>query len=233
MEKISKYILTSGTAAFLLLSFAFVYAQNTRLDTLLNNAKSRSQEAKQQIQQVREQAQTQIKKIREAAKDKISQIKDKKKQETASKIADRLGRINQVWTDHFTNVLDRLDAVLQKVESRTEKASANGKDVSAVKFAIQNALDKISAARTAVASQAQKTYVINAAAVTGTTSTASRQSNLVAGLREQFKALRDQLFGDLKSLRDGPMKNAKTAVQDAIKELSKVPNVDQEPATNQ
>lgn len=229
VKNLNKYILVSGTAAALLFSTSFIFAQNTRLDDLLRIAQTRSQQARQQIQQLREQAQAQAKQIRDNAKQKIIQVRDERKKTAAEKIESQFDRINMVWTDHFTNVLDRLDALLQKIESRTEKASANGQDMTATKIAIQNAVNKIAAARTTVANQAQKTYVVDATAITGSTSTEIGQVNLVSKLREQFKTLRDQLFRDLTLLRDGAMKDARTAVQDSLKALSQVPNVDEEP----
>lgn len=230
IKNINKYVLLAGVTGTLLLSATLIYAQTYNTEELREKAQMRAEQTKEQVQTLREQAKGRVKQAKADVQEKIRQIKDQRKQEAANKIAKQLDHLNQVWTDHFINVLDRLDAILQKVKSRTEKASANGKDVLAVKTAIQNAESKIASARTAVASQAQKTYTVNATAVTQTGSTANDQNNLVSSLREQFKALKDQLMGDLKSLRDGAMKDSRNAVQDAFKALSQVLKVDEEPS---
>lgn len=230
-KKIVKYIATAGVLAGLFLSTSFMYA-DTRLDDLANQARKRSEQSKERVEKVREDMKVKMKEGRENAQQRINQLRDQKKKESALKINNQLVRVNQVWTDHFTNVLDKLDVLLQKIESRTEKASANGKDISQVKIAIQSSAEKIAAARTAVENQAQKTYIVDTTSITQNDATSSSQSSLISKLREQFKILRNQLFSDLTSLRDGEMKDARNSVKDALQTLSQVPNVDTEPKTN-
>jgi len=232
MQNLHKYIITASVASTLLFSAGFIHAQNTRLEELRKQADQRAQKANEQIQKHRDEAQAKIKDRRDDLREKIGRIKDEKKQEAASKIANQMEHINQVWTNHFVNVLDRLDAVLQKIKSRTEKAVANGTDVSSVNTAIAGAETAIASARTAVAAQAQKTYVVDMTSVTQDTSTTAGQNSLMGELRKKFKDLRDQLFGDLTALRDGAMKDARTAVHDVLKTLSQLPNVDKEPSGN-
>ena len=45
-------------------------------------------------------------------------------------------------------------------------------------------------------------------------------------LRTAFQELHKTIFNDLKALRDGEMKNARSAVQGALQALSQVPKVD-------
>lgn len=232
-KKINKYILAAAGAGALLLSAGFIYAQTLSLDELRARAELRAQEVREKVEQLRDQAEDRAKEARERAQQRISQIRDQKKREAAQRIADRLNHVNKVWTDHFVSVLDKLDAVLQKIKSRTQKASDNGQDVSSVNTAIQKAEAAITAARTAVMNQAQKTYNIDATQVANATSDDSSQNSLVSQLRFQFKALRELLFKDLKSLRDGAMKDARNAVHDTFQALRQVPNVDEEPDTNQ
>ena len=212
------------------LSANFIYA--ARLDDLIQQAQNRAEQAQQKIEQIREDVQERLAAKREAIEQKISQIKDRTKRSSAERIADQLNHINVVWTDHFSNVLDKLDAVLQKIKSRRDKALANGEDVSSVNTAIANAESKIAAARSAVENQAGKAYEIDAAALSSANMTQSSQDNLVKQLREQFKELRDQLFTDLTSLRDGAMRDARSSIQDAMQELSNIPNVDEEPGAD-
>jgi len=209
-------------------------AQRKRLEALKTEAQTRAREAAVKIKEARTNAQARVKAAREEGKKKIQELKDTKKREAATKIVAQLDRINKNWTDHFTKVLDRLDAVLQKIKSRSEKAAANGKDISTVTTAITDAQAKIDAARTAVAAQAQKTYVLDTTVIVDPNT--SGQDNLMAGLRTQFKTLKEQLHKDLTTLRDGAMKDARKAVADVLLKLSNIPGVDgelQENSANQ
>src|SRR3989344_114570 len=136
--------------------------QKARLKNLKEEAKQRAEKEKARIKDLREKAESRVKEMRQKVQEKIARIKDAKKQEAATKITNQLERVNKVWTEHFSNVLDRLDAILQKITSRTQKAKENGKDVAAVESAIQKAQVAIKTARDAVALQAQKSYVIDA-----------------------------------------------------------------------
>ena len=196
--------------------------ENARKLLAMDIAK-RAEKEKERIKDLREKAESRVKEMRQKVQEKIARIKDAKKQEAATKITNQLERVNKVWTEHFSNVLDRLDAILQKITSRTQKAKENGKDVAAVESAIQKAQVAIKTARDAVALQAQKSYVIDAS----TAGEGEDQEALVASLRAAFKALKEQLMADLKALRDGAMKDARTAVADALKTLISIPGVDQ------
>ena len=155
----------------------------------------------------------------------MRQIKDTTKQNATDRILNQMEKLNQVWASHFTNVLDRLEAVLEKIKSRKDKALANGKDVSLVIEAITKAEASIDAARVALEIQAQKTYVVDPGTISQETTTQEGQNNLISDFRTQFKALRELLFADLKSLRDGAMKDARDSVKDVIKILSEIPVV--------
>ncbi len=203
MKKIGKYILTLLMSGVLFFSFALVQAQTTGTYQIRSNVQS-----------------------------KIRQFKDQNRQKSAEKIIRQTNHINKTLTNHFNNVLDKLEFILNKVDSRAKKAAINGQDVSSVNTAIQKAKEAIAAARTAVANQSKKTYDIDVSTITQDPSAPDGQNALVSTFREQFQSLRDQLKQDLFSLRDGAVKNAKNAVQDTFKALSKVPNVDKEPEAN-
>ncbi|MDO8530138.1 MAG: hypothetical protein Q7S10_01915 [bacterium] len=235
MKKIHKYLFLVVIAAGLASYSSLVFAEDSTVQPSQNvratameareAVKNRIEAQKEKIKEAREAAQAKAKELKEKAKNRIEEIKDKKKKETAEKIASQFERINKIWTDHFTNVLDRLDAILQKIKSRTQKAGENGKDVTLVNAAITNAEAKIAQARSAVALQAQKTYVLNTSATDPTSTT---QEALVTSLREQFKVLKKQLHTDLAALRDGAMKSAREAVKSTFEALSNIPGVDNE-----
>ena len=229
--KITKFIVLVTVLGGLIFSTSSVKA-DTRFEEFKKMAEERAEQAKERVEKIREEAKERIKNKREEVEQKISKLRDQKKKDSALKINNQLDNINQIWTNHFLNVLNRLDEVLQKIASRTEKASANGKDVANVKIAIQTAVQKIATARTAVENQAKKTYLVDTTAISQADQTSNDQSSLVSKLREQFKIQKDLLKADLTALRDGLIKEARQAVKSAFEALSQVPNVDEEPQTS-
>src|SRR5688572_24474729 len=197
---IKKTALAAGVTTALLLS-GFALAQTPNYE--------RASKYLQQVQQLRQQAQDQVKQAKENVLGRIRQIKDQRKQDSAKKIADQFDKINQVWTDHFTNVLDRLEDVVKRIETKAQFLESRGEDTALVKAELSSAKEKISAARQAIMDQAKKTYVVDAGAVTGDGSTTAGQNSLISQLRVQFKTVKDKLFLDLFALRDGAMKEAR------------------------
>jgi major membrane immunogen (membrane-anchored lipoprotein) len=163
---------------------------------------------------------------------RLGDIKDQAKQQLALQLTDQFGNLNQTWTNHFSNVLDQLTAALGKIQDRSNIAAGKGKDVSSTTAAILAAQTAITAARAAVAAQAAKTYAPTSSTIPATaTSTASGQERIMQALRKSFQALHTGLFKDLMTLRDGPMKDARKAVQNAFQSLGKIPGVDDDSAT--
>ena len=171
--------------------------------------------AKKRIEAVREEAKKEVETRRTELKNKISKLRDEKKKQIATRLDEQMARLNARWTDHFNNVLDRLSEIIGKIELRADKAQAMGKDVSAVRTAIQNAKTAIESARVAVEAQAKKTYI----------ATFTSEDKLGVA----FKTVREQLHKDLFGLRDGAMKSAREAVKNALQALKSVPRVDEEP----
>lgn len=196
-----KKIITAAIAVTMALSAVSVLAENS----------ARPEVVRQNVQQ-----------MKENARKRIDAVKDQAKRTAANNIVDRINHVNQVWTNHFMRVLDHLSAVLEKIKSRAQKAADNGNDVASVNAAIQKATDAIATAKTAVQAQAQKEYVIDTATIAAPANTTAGQTNLVVRLREQFKTLRDQLFQDLTFVRDGVMRDARVAVQDALQALKQI-----------
>jgi DNA repair exonuclease SbcCD ATPase subunit len=199
----------------------------------LEAVEQKNTQAAEKIKALREQVQEKIKNVREKVQQKITEIRDKQKQRQTQQIIKQLEHLNQVWIDHLTKLLNHYDAVLEKIKTRTDKAAANGNDVSAADAAIQAAKTAILSGRTAVETQAKKTYMPDLTAVNSgvaSSTTPTGQNQMIKNLRDQFKTLKEQLQKDLFDLRDGAIKNARTAVQNALQALSKVPKVDEEPA---
>lgn len=179
-----------------------IKAKRTELNTQLKNER---ETAKKRIEAVREEAKKAAEKKHAELKDKISKLRDEKKKQIATRLDEQMARLNVQWINHFNNTLNRLSEILSKVELRADKAGANGKDVAAVRTAIQNAKSAITTARNAVETQAKKTY----------TATFTSEGKLGAA----FKAVKEQLHKDLFGLRDGTMKSAREAVQNSLQAL--------------
>lgn len=241
MKKYFKFLGGVICATIILGSTGFIFAQtandgatNPVLGQVQSTIKEKAQQQLEKINELRTAAQEKGKVKAEKEYAKVDQIKDNLKKEAATKIIEQLKRTNAVWTDHFTNVLNQLEAVLAKIQTRADKVANNGGDITAVTTAITTAKTAIATARTAVATQAQKTYTIDTTKLTTTTAvtTTTGQGQLIKNFRNQFKAQHEQLKTDLTNIRDGVMREARKAVQDIVHVLSGIPNVDKEPKNN-
>ncbi len=242
MKNIGKYAGVMCGIGLILFLVVFALAEDANVNNnatstnkrekLMEEAKQRAENANEKLKKLREEVRKKIEQKREEVQQKIAKIKDEKKKQQAEQMEKQFDHINQIWTDHFSKLLNHYDAVLQKIKTRTDKAAANGQDISTVNTAIQNAEAKIIAARTAVATQAGKTYTIDVTAITSgvaSSTTTTGQDQIMKNLRAQFKAMKEQLRKDLFTLRDGAIKDTKAAVKNALQALSKVPKVDEEP----
>ena len=141
---------------------------------------------------------------------RLKEFKDTAKAEIAARVDGNLAAINENRVAFFTEAVNRIERVLDMIESRADKAEANGKDVAAVRSRISAAGDAIVTARAAVAVQAGKDYT---AAV-----------DAEAGAKNAFSKTRDQLRTDLAAVRTA-VKAAYDAVKAAAAELATVPGI--------
>lgn len=116
------------------------------------------------------------------------QMRDARKKLVVERVQERLNNVNERRTEHFLNVLERLSTILDKIESRTEKAKTEGKEVAAIESAITSARTAILTAQSAVGAQKAKTYEI--------TVTDDRTA------KGEVEATVKQLHADLKSVYD-------------------------------
>ena len=184
--------------------------------------------ARERMEDAREKTQERMETQRKKTEQRVADIKDKVKQETAQRLAKQFENINATWTDHFMQQLERYSVIVQKIQDRADIARTNGREVTATTAAIQSAKDVIEVAQTAVTAQAAKTYTLDTSTIvlTVATTTSSGQEKLIKSLRTAFQGLHTTLFKDLFALRDGPMKDVRKAVQNAIQTLSNIPRVD-------
>ena len=139
-------------------------------------------------------------------------IKDERKKETVMRVDQRLDEINARMTDHFSDVIGKLEEMLGRISERSQKAENNGVDIAAVKSAIASAQTALTAAQTAIKTQSAKTYVI----------TVTTETKLKDDVSKSKKALQDDLEKVKKTVF-----NARSAVQKAAVTLGQIPNVDQ------
>lgn len=175
----------------------------------------------------------QLQKKEEVIAARISAIHDQTRQQHVAKISIQFNQLNAKWTTHFSELIDRYTAILQKIQDRASLATANGDSTTAAISAIQSAQTALTNAKTAVMTQASKDYTADLSslpAVTATTTTAGQQQ-LIQTFQSAFQALRTTLFSDLMALRDGPMTSARQAVQNALQTLSQIPNINSLQAT--
>jgi len=218
-----------GSAAAILLSASMVFAReqatSTSREQVNNDYRAMAASTTARMQAVRADAQNRMAAQREKVAQRVADIQDEAKQQIAKNLAAQFDNLNSTWTDRFMQTLDRYDTILQKMEDRTNIAAGNGKDIASTTIAIQSAKTAVTNARTAVVAQAAKTYTLNPLTIPATaTTTTSGQEKLMKGLRTSFQNLHATLFKDLFALRDGPMKDARKAVQNALQELSQISN---------
>lgn len=127
---------------------------------------------------------------REQFREKLQLIKDERKQQIIEHINQQLILINDRATKAMINVLNRLQALLDKIKLRVPAADTTA------------AQDLINSAQTAVAEQAENEYVI--------------EFTDESGLRVGASAAKTQLHTDLKSVRE-KIRLARQAVVDVLK----------------
>jgi len=205
--------------------------------SMMRNAETR--EARQQIlkdmQQIREQRHSDVMSLRKSFKDdleerraemkaklevnrgllreKLSSIRDERKKALVEKLDKHFEEIGNRMIDHFTKILDKFEDVLGKIDDRADKAETNGKDVSSVRTAIDEAHKLIQTARGLITAQAGKTYPINI-------TTEDKLGPAVSSSR-------NALHNDLQKIRDAAHA-ARKGVGDAVRALSAIQGVDDE-----
>lgn len=138
---------------------------------------------------------------------KISAIRDEKKKAIVEKIDQRLVLINANRTTIMLRHLAKIEEILNRIENRTDKVAATGKDVTFVRTAIVTSRTAITTARTAVNAQAAKVYTINI----------TTEDNLGASV----SATRTAFAKDLQTAHQAVV-TARKSVRDVLKALAKI-----------
>jgi len=183
--------------------------------------KVRREEFNNTVKTKREELQNEIKSKREDLKVRLEKIKDERKKETVEKIDQRMDALNEKMMRHFSDVLDKLEKMLVRINERVDKASAERDlDVSAIRLSIDKANTAIASARSAIESQSGKTYTI--------------KITTESGLKKDVGNARQALGVDLSKIRDA-VKSAHSAVKDvavALAELVEKPKISPSPSVS-
>lgn len=185
-------------------------------ENMREQMEQRQAEFKEMLGAQRSAVKSSIEAKRADLRQRLQTIRDEQKRKTVERIDAQMDALNERWTNHFSNVLDRLEGIVEKIEERMAQAETRGRDVSAVKAAISEAKSAIAASRTAVAAQAGKTY-----AITVTTED---------GLRTEVGKARKALHDDLAAARD-TVKSARDAVHGAATALAQAVKAENQQAT--
>lgn len=170
-------------------------------------------EFQNQIQERRELLKQQIAEYKNQLRERLQNIQNENKRKIVENIYERINGLNEIITNHYLNVLNHLEDILERIASRAAKAETNGLDTTKVKEAITKAQEKIDKAREEVKKQAEKIYE---------PPTITTEQNL----KLEVGQLRQQLHTDLKAV-EKVVKEARTAVKEAAITLAQIPKVDQ------
>ena len=169
-------------------------------------------EFRNQIREKRQEMKAQIEALREQFRDRLKARIDERKQVIVERIYERINALNEIITNHYLDILDRLEKILERIESRATKAELNGIDVTQVEAVIEKAHQAINTAREAVKTQAEKIYQ-------------PPEITSEENLRLDVGKLRQQLHDDLKAV-EKLVKEARNAVREAAVALAQIPKVD-------
>lgn len=178
----------------------------SRKEELKQNMEEKREELKQRLEHKREELKDKIEVKREELKEHLKTIKDERKKQVVEKIDKSLDALNDKMTKHFLNVLEKLEDILARISERTDKAENNGIDVSSVDTAITSAQAAIDSAKTAVETQAGKTYTLTI--------------GIEDKLRVDVEKARKALHADLKTVYE-IVKKARDAVHEAARAFAK------------
>lgn len=193
------YAENSGNAAGLKTKNEIRQKTQEEIDKYKNEMKLQKEELKKQMLENREKTKTNI-------RTQFNEIKDEQKLIRMERIEESLNKINARRSDHFTRVLERLGAILVKLETHTATLAAEGKDITGAQSAIAKAKTEIANATAAVSTQKNKVY--NVPDGTQETALKSNYGQLFKSLQEDLRAVweniktaKDAVFAVLKQLR--------------------------------
>lgn len=148
---------------------------------------------------------------REDLRERLEKVRDERKRKTVTRIDLRIDAANANVVVALTVTTDQLVHVLDRIASRAAKAEANDVDTAAVERQVATARAAITAARSAIAEQAGRTYDL----LIGSEET----------LRSDVARTRQTAKADLSAVR-AQIQSARDAVARATASLKEIPHID-------
>lgn len=176
------------------------------------NIDAKREEFKAKVEERKAEVKANAEARKSALKTQVQKVKDERKREVVERTDARLGELNERRLNHFSNVLAKLEDVLERVTSRADRAEGRGLDVTTVRTAISEALKAVENSRLAIQTQTGKTYTI----------TVTSEGNLRVDVEKARRALHD----DLAKVRE-TVKAAHDAVRRAAVALAQIPRVNE------
>jgi Skp family chaperone for outer membrane proteins len=133
---------------------------NKEISKHLDSMKNQMKDLRSDIQEKREAAKETAAAKKEALRAKIAAIKDTHKKAVVQRLDTRFETTNQTSTDRWTEALEKMTHLVDRVGSEAADLKSNGVDTATVDLSITKARAAILAAEVSVASQAGKTYVM-------------------------------------------------------------------------
>ncbi|AKM79591.1 MAG: hypothetical protein UX85_C0001G0250 [Candidatus Beckwithbacteria bacterium GW2011_GWB1_47_15] len=189
--------LTALALALLLVSPANASPRGIEVQNL-ETLKERLQERLEERITTREEHREELDDWRATLSARLKQIRDERKLRLAAHLTERFNQINQKYTEHVARLLNRMRAILAKLETRVEEAGGDAE----TEAAIAAAYSAIAEAETANETQAAKEYEL--------------VFDDEAGLRSAAATAKQLLKDDLGELRD-KVHQARKAVVEAIR----------------
>lgn len=166
---------------------------------------SRQQKIEDKINSVREKIASKAATL----KLRLQEFKDQRKAEIAGRVNGLLNKINENQTTQMQKHLDKMSAILTKLQNRVNNGTPDIKDPAAARTAIASASAAIASASASVATQAQKDYTI----------VVTTEGRIGIDAKTQRNNLHSDLLGVRKLVID-----AKQEVANAIRIAKSLPN---------
>ncbi len=177
-----------------------------------NLIESKKEEFKNKVEAKREEVKSKVEVKKIELKERLTKIKDERKKQIVERVYSQINELNNRRLDHYSAVLEKLEKVLDRISSRTAKAEANGRDISAVKIVITEATNSIAAARAAIQNQAGKVY--------------TPVISIESALKTDIGVIRQALRSDLANIQE-TVKTSQEAIRKAANALAQIPKVDE------
>ena len=129
----------------------------------------------------------------------LKNFKDEKKRRLVERLHQRMGTVNKKATDILLKRLERLEAILGKIESRAQKKEVNGAKVTAVYTEIEAVNENIADLKDKIVEQADKVYDFD---ISDEQNVRSQAQPAVLLIKTDLKSLRDELVSIRKEMVD-------------------------------